>query len=125
MSAEEGHAYARGHRLSGKVLLFELNTHGEAVLSEARQARAGRAARTLVKDGPLRLTIVGFKSGASLRDHHAGGPVSIHVLSGVVEVNVGEQSEQLEAHSLLTLEPSVIHSLIAISDALILLTIVL
>jgi quercetin dioxygenase-like cupin family protein len=123
MSETAGHAYTRSHRISGKTLLLDLDAEAEAVLSKARTARSGRAARTLVKEGLLRLTVVGIKSGASLRNHKAEGAVGIQVLIGTVEVSVGKRSERLNAQTLLTLQPGVAHSLFAPADAVVLLTI--
>jgi quercetin dioxygenase-like cupin family protein len=126
LNATEGHTYLRDHQLSGEALLFDLKADTETVLAEARSSNAGRAARTLVKQGPLRLTIVGFKSGARLADHKAAGPVSIQVLEGALDVAVGQRSEKLDKGRMLVLDADVEHSLTAGSaDAVILLGITL
>jgi quercetin dioxygenase-like cupin family protein len=123
MSESEGHAYTKTHQLSGEALLFDLDEQARSVLAEARLASVRRAGRTLAKDGSLRLTLVGFVAGGSLDDHKAGGPVSIQVLTGEVEIKVGGRSEQLREKQTLVLASDVTHSLSATTDAVILLSI--
>ncbi len=123
MTESEGHAYTKTHQLSGEALLFDLDEQAGSVLAEARLATVRRAGRTLAKDGSLRLTIVGFAAGGSLNDHRAGGPVSIQVLTGEVEIKVGDRSERLHERQTLVLASNVTHSLSATADAVILLSI--
>lgn len=123
MSESKGHTYTREHQLSGEALLFDLNQQAGQVLAEAREASVRHAGRTLVKEGPLRLTMVGFAAGGALRDHRAGGPVSIEVLTGEVEVRVGDRTEQIHEKEALVLDADVTHSVTAATDAVILLTI--
>jgi quercetin dioxygenase-like cupin family protein len=123
MSEAEGHAYLREHQLKGETMLFDWDEEARSVLDEANEAGARRSARTLVKDGPLRLTLVGIKAGASLRDHKAGGPVNIHVLEGDIDVKVGERTERLQKGRSVVLASDVAHSLQAQSDSVLLLTI--
>lgn len=125
MSASQGHIYTQQHQLGGDALVLDLKEQVDAVIEEARQSNVGHAARTLAKDGPLRLTIIGFKAGATLSDHKAGGPVSIQVLRGSIDVNVAERSERLAEARTLVLGPGVEHSLVAGSEAVILLTVVM
>jgi quercetin dioxygenase-like cupin family protein len=123
MTESEGHTYIKEHPLSGDALLFDLEEQASSVLSDAKGGTAGRAARTLVKEGPLRMTIVGFEAGGALADHKASGPVSITVLSGSVQITIGERSEQLSQGQALVVGADVTHSLAAPADAVILLTI--
>ena len=123
VSKEAGHAYSREHQLKGDALLFDLSEQATSILAEAGLGSAARAARTLIKDGPLRLTIVGLKAGGSLRDHKAGGPVSIQLLQGEVEVMVGGRSQRLTEKQALVLGADIVHSVSAHADSVILLSI--
>lgn len=70
------------HRsLAGNLLVFDLQDEMRTV-REALGVAPTRIARTLVKDGPLRLTLIGMSPGGSLREHEAAGPITIHVLDG-------------------------------------------
>jgi quercetin dioxygenase-like cupin family protein len=123
MNDTEGHSYLKDHTLKGEALHVELADAVVDVLKEARQAGTGHAGRTLVKDGPLRMIIVGFKDGASLQEHKAGGPVSIQVLAGDVEVKVDDAMHPLRKDDVLVLGADIVHSVQANTDSVILLTI--
>ena len=56
-----------------------------------------RSARTLVKEGPLRLTIMALRPGGGLPAHSTDGPVSIHVLEGEVVFEALGQKYPLSA----------------------------
>ena len=123
MTESEGHTYSKEHQLSGESILLDLATEGENLLAEARQAPQGRAARTLTKEGPLRLTLLALKQGASIAEHRAGGPVSIQLLGGATTIGVGAEQHQLTAQQAVVLDANVVHSVTAGEDSLILLTI--
>ena len=123
MSEVGEHAYLRTHQISGDVLAVDLGQESRAILDEAKQAGQGHAGRTLVKEGPLRVTILGFVAGSSLHEHKAGGPVILEARSGTVEISSGGTSTLLNAGDILVFAKDVSHSLVARSDAVILLSV--
>ena len=97
--------------LSGKPLHFRLGDGQRSeLIDEGLLSRAGRSARTLVKDGPLRVTLVALGPGGELREHQADGPITVHVLSGQIHFRVGGDSRTLEAGDLLSLGAGVPHA---------------
>ena len=123
MTETEKHTYLRTHEIRGDALSLDLDHESTSILEAAKETDSGRAAKTLVKEGPLRLTIMGFAAGSALHEHKAAGPVSIEVRSGLVEVRVGATSSSLAAGDILILDEEISHSLVAASDAVLLLTI--
>jgi quercetin dioxygenase-like cupin family protein len=123
MSESPGHDYLRNHQITGEVLRLDIEPESSAILEDARRAGTGHAAKTLVKDGPLRLVILGFTAGSALREHDSDGPVSIQALSGGVDVAIEERSERLEPGRILVINASISHSVVAQGDAVLLLTI--
>ncbi|HEX5369542.1 MAG TPA: hypothetical protein VFY10_09030 [Dehalococcoidia bacterium] len=121
--SESGHEYLKTHQISGDAVLIDVDAEAQAVLDSARGEATGRAARTLVKEGPLRVVLLGLKQGASLREHDADGPVSLHVLKGRVEIAVPQHQETLSEGRALVFASSVAHSVLALSDAVVLITI--
>lgn len=71
-------------QISGAAL--QLSIADEVREVKAQLAGGGeRTARTLIKDGPLRVTLVGLSADGALKAHSADGPVtplSPHVGSG-------------------------------------------
>ncbi len=123
MSESSGHDYLRSHQISGEILRLDIEHESTAILEAARSAGTGHAAKTLVKDGPLRVVILGFTAGSALREHNSDGPISIQALSGGVDVEVEDRSERLESGKVLVINASIPHSVAAHGDAVLLLTI--
>lgn len=83
----------------------------------------GRTARTLVRDGPLRVTLVALAPGGVLAEHQANGPITVHVLSGKIRFRVGEDEWMLEQGDLLSLGAAVTHAVDAEARSVFLLTV--
>ncbi|MGI8509950.1 MAG: cupin domain-containing protein [Gemmatimonadaceae bacterium] len=112
------------HRtVEGEVLVHHL-TQDERMIDPVLLARNGRTARTLVKEGPLRLTMMAIATGGNLPTHSTDGPVSIHVLQGEVSFNALGQEYPLTTGDVLVLAPNVEHSARSEAGCLFLLTIV-
>jgi len=52
------HTYLITHTLSGAVLSFALSAEDAALRERATAAKSGRTAKTLVKEGRLRVTLI-------------------------------------------------------------------
>ena len=114
--------YASTHELHGKLLSFELGAEAVALNESAELAKSGRTAKTLVKEGTLRVTLVAIRKGASLESHQVAGPVSIQALSGSLKLTTDAGTVDLSAGSLVVLGAGVTHSAEAIEDCTLLLT---
>lgn len=112
------------HRaLDGTVLVHHLSQDQRTIDTDAL-ARSGRSARTLVKEGPLRLTLMVLAPGGALPAHHASGPVTIHVLEGAVDFEAAGQRYSLAASDVLVFAAGVEHSARSDNGATLLLTVV-
>ena len=111
-------------RLSGAFLRFRLQEERERVNDSALLERHGRNARTLVKEGPLRVTLVMVRAGGSLAAHRAGGPISVHVLDGDIAVRGGGQEHRLAAGDLLVVDGGQEHDVVSEGGGTFLLTVV-
>ena len=110
------HSYLKTHRLSGATLSFDLAKEAMAVRQKAATARAGRAAKTLVKEGLLRITVVGLRQGSSLGTHTTEGVSSVQVLRGRATAEVGAAFTPLRTAGVVVFDEGVAHSLSADSD---------
>lgn len=93
--------------LAGDVLAFELERELEAV---GEVAAGQRSARTLVKDGPMRLTLVVLGPGAEIAEHRADGPISVHAVRGRLDFTAAGRTQALAPGSVLTAGQGVPHS---------------
>lgn len=110
------------HRaLQGDVLVFNLADEMQTVREELASGHA-RIARTLVKEGPLRVTLIGLSPGGALHAHHAEAPITIQVLDGKIELEVGGAVRSLVTGALAALDGSVRHAVRSSGGGLFLLT---
>ena len=68
-------AVLRSRRLSGKLLTFSFGEEDETLRQFAAVSTTGRAAKTMIKQGPLRITLVALRKGTVLPRHRVAGPV--------------------------------------------------
>jgi len=111
------------HRALDDVRIHHLH-QDQRLIDPALLARHGRSARTLVKEGPLRLTIVAIGPGGTLPAHSSSGPITIHVLEGEVTVSVLEQEYALGPSDVLALGPGLEHAARSAPGGVFLLTVV-
>ena len=111
------------HRtIEGEVLINHL-THDDWMIDQEILAKHGRTARTLVKEGPLRLTVMAIAAGGNLPVHDTTGPVSIHGLEGEVLFKSLDKEYPIAPGDVLVLAPGVAHSATSSSGGKFLLTV--
>jgi quercetin dioxygenase-like cupin family protein len=109
--------------INGDVLVQHL-TQDQRMIDRELLAKHGRTARTLVKEGPLRLTLLAIAAGGNLPAHRTDGPVTIHVLEGTVEFEAAGRAYSLVPGDVLVLAAGVDHSARSAEGTLFLLTVV-
>jgi len=111
------------HRtITGDVLVQHLDSDAMTIDRELVE-KHGRSSRTLVKEGPLRLTIISLAAGGGLPPHSTDNPVSVQVLKGEVTFFALDQQYALVAGDVLILGPGVEHAARSRSGASFLLTV--
>lgn len=107
--------------LAGDVLVFDLRSQGERppVVVE----RGHRTARTLLKDGPLRVTQVILAPGAEIAEHQSSGAITVQVLEGLVRFTTDGRTHDLGPGQLLSARPGVRHAVSSAGGATFLLTV--
>ena len=108
--------------LHAPELVLGLEEETAALREADTWLRAGRSARTLVKAGPLRVTLVAVAPAGSIAPHHAEGPITVQVLEGEVLFRAGGREHPLRVGDLLALEAGVRHSVESRTGGVFLLT---
>ena len=111
--------------LTGAELLYDLPVELALLREPETDLLNGRTARTLVKEGPLRVTLVALAPGGSMARHETAGPILVQPMDGEVLITVGARLHALRPGELLSLGPHVPHSLESRTGGSFLLTVVL
>ncbi|HYM16475.1 MAG TPA: cupin domain-containing protein [Dehalococcoidia bacterium] len=117
------HTYLKTHTLAADALSFALPGEDATLHARARASTSGRAARTLVKEDGLRVTLIALRKGAVLSAHRVEGDVTIHVLRGRARVTAQGRASVLASGALLVLRSGVPHAAEALADCALLVTV--
>lgn len=110
--------------LSGAALRFALAEERARVNDAELLARNGRNARTLVKEGRLRVTLVMVGAGGRIAPHQTEGPITVQVLDGEMRFRAAGKEHALAAGELLVVDAGVEHSVESAAGVTFLLTVV-
>jgi quercetin dioxygenase-like cupin family protein len=83
----------------------------------------GRDSLTLIRDPGFDLILVALNAGGQLPEHKAPGPISVIVLDGRIAFSSNGERLELGRHDLITLPAKVLHSVEALEESAILITI--
>jgi quercetin dioxygenase-like cupin family protein len=110
-------------RLASPVQVVDLAAAAAGLKAEAHASVSGHRQIAVVRHGPVTIIQFVFDEGGLLKEHRAEGVVTIHVLSGRLQVVVDEESRAVGAGELMALAPGVPHSLLALAPSEMLLTV--
>ncbi len=103
------------------VRAYRLGDGTERLVDGPLLSATGLSARRLARNGPLEVTLVALE-GSALAPHRAVGPIAIHVLSGELELRVGDAVTRLAPGDGAALAAGVAHEVLAAGAARFLLT---
>ena len=110
-------------QISGETLRFNLREEIARTMDQEILGRSGRNARTLIKEGALRITVITLAAGGAIPPHQASGPILVQVLRGEMEFSVGSKAYRLAEGEALAVPPALEHSVRSEAGASFLLTI--
>ena len=102
---------------------LDLPDLARALQAEPHPAKAGHRQAGLIHRGPLRLLLFAFEPGGRLPEHRAPGQVVIHCLRGELTVEAAGSRQRLGGGEVLVLQPDVPHSVEALAESEMLLTV--
>ncbi|HEV2275673.1 MAG TPA: hypothetical protein VGR96_15985 [Acidobacteriaceae bacterium] len=83
----------------------------------------GHLAKTLFKKTDFRMVLISMENASAIKEHHADGTISMHVLKGKLRFTAQDKSYDLGANDVLTLGASIKHEVQALEESAFLLTI--
>lgn len=103
--------------LKQEVLKFDLAEEARALHREHGWHEHGHTAKTLVKHHEQSIVLAAMKQGVRMQKHQTAGAVSIHVLSGRVQVHVEDRTIEVAGGCLLALDRALAHDVEALEDS--------
>ncbi|MEU5716316.1 cupin [Streptomyces sp. NPDC020403] len=99
----------------------DLNALADEHLTAARADAHGRSAHLLLRQEPLRQTVIALTEGSALDEHNAPPAASLQVLRGSVRITAASGDIDMTEGGLRA-TPQERHGVLALSDAVVLLT---
>ena len=89
---------------------------------DAQWTRNGHSARTLAKDGDLRVVFVAMRAGGHIHEHQTEARFTIQALAGHIRVRINGELTELTPGKLLVLDRLLPHDVEAVQDSTFLLS---
>lgn len=96
--------------LHADILRFDLRAEEENATHPDTLERDGRSSRTLLKEGPLRVTLIVLAPDGGIPEHQSQGPITVQSLRGKIEVTVAGEPHTVGPGELLAVNRAVPHS---------------
>lgn len=109
--------------ITGKQLTFDFTGQIDSLRQDESFVRSGRAGRTLVKEGPLRLILTLIAKGVDIGTHHAVSPMTLIPLRGRLRYRVGDERFEIGEGEILYFGPGHAQDIQALEETALLLTI--
>jgi quercetin dioxygenase-like cupin family protein len=100
----------------------DLNQEIARLQSEASSEESGRKMKMLVKHPEFRIVLVTMRAASRWEDHKTNARICLHVLRGDIRFHTANGTFELRPGQLLTLAPSIVHSVDALEESAFLLT---
>jgi quercetin dioxygenase-like cupin family protein len=110
-------------RVAGAVLFYDLAKEIAGLHQEVAWQQGDRNARTLVREGELRVVLTVLKQGGRLDRHQAPGRLTIHTIQGHLRLQLPSGPLEVMAGQMVALEPDLPHDVEAIEESAFLITI--
>ena len=122
--APQHEAHHRPHTpsMAERMMEFDLQAEIHRLHAETTWS-TGQNARTLIKYDDFRVVLIALQAKVRIPEHKADGRVSVHVLSGHVQLQASGRTFSLRPGGLLAIDQGVPHGVQALEESAFLLTI--
>ncbi|MHA4812240.1 cupin domain-containing protein [Flavitalea flava] len=108
--------------MDDQLLVFDFGELVNKLKIEDAWKNGDRNALTLLKSSELRIVLIVLKTKSELNFHPSGNLLSVQILTGSAKLFTAKKTVMLKTIGLLTLHDEAQHSLIALEESVILLT---
>lgn len=108
--------------LNAALVEIDLNKFTTQLKSETTWTDSDHNAITVFKSENITIVLIGMHENAALKTHTAKGDIHVQVLEGQVNFMAEQQTILLDKGNMIALEANIPHSVLAIKESFILLT---
>ena len=122
--APQHEAHHRPHTppMDERIMEFDLPAEIHRLQAETKWS-TGKNARTLIKYDDFRVVLTALQAKVRIPEHKADGRISVHVLSGHIQLQASGRTFSLRPGGLLAIDQGVPHAVEALEESAFLLTI--
>ncbi len=110
--------------LNARLVEIDLNKFIAELKQETTWADSDRNSITVFKSDTTTIVLIGMRENAELKEHTAIGNITVQVLEGEINFFAEQQTLSLGKGQMITLEENIPHSVTALKESFILLTLV-
>lgn len=118
----ESHRRPHAPPMAEPLMEFDLPTEVHRLQAETTW-NTGQNARTLIKYDDFRVVLTALQANIRVPEHKTEGRISVHVLSGHIQLRAAGRTFSLRPGGLLALDHGVLHDVEALEESAFLLTI--
>jgi quercetin dioxygenase-like cupin family protein len=120
---QASHADHENLLAQSKQVIVDIRTEITRLKSEPAWASGDRHGVSLVKGDGINVALMLLKKGAKLQEHHTKAPITVHLLEGRINFVASDKPHPLTAGMLLALDRAIAHSIEALEDSALILTV--
>ena len=110
------------HLLDAPLVSIDIPSFIEQLKQESTWKESDRNTITVFKTNGLRIVLIALHEGAEMAKHKAEGIISVQVLEGQLKFTTDMKSVELSKGQMLALHERIPHSVLALKEAVFLLT---
>ncbi len=111
--------------LNAPLVEMDLNGFIAQIKAESTWAESDHNAITIFKGDSMRVVLIGMHENAELKTHSANGIINVQVLEGKIDFTTEQQTVLLEKGKMIALHEKIPHSVLALKESFLLLTMVM
>ena len=105
------------------LMSFAIDQEVAKLKASDQWRRESRAAHTLVKTHAVTIVLIVLHAGATLKEHHAEGPITVAVSEGAIRFKASGEERVLRSGGLLALGEAIQHEVEALEESAFVLTV--
>ena len=120
---QASHAEHGNFLAPGAPITVDVRSEITRLKGEPAWASGDRHGISLVKGDGINVALMLLKKGARLQEHHTRAPITVHLLEGRINLIAGDKPHLLTAGMLLALDRAIAHSIEALEESALVLTV--